>query len=254
MSTLSCRLSLQFTLTLLALLLSVPANAERTAEEIIEFAARTAGGDAWRHATSNVMRGHATLCRDGRPEACVHADDYVMYRLYPTEITDVHSGTGKFRLDAFVSGEVLFQNSFDGEHWWTHRGRVPEDEARESQQSNFGFSAIRFAGREGFPVARLVDDTIEGLACYTVRVHDPSGGSTLFWIEQDTGLIRAVAWPTPRGFHQRVYTEFYWIDDPGFMQPGRVRLYYDGIKVNDIFWTEASINAPLEDSLFVLGD
>ncbi|MCC5860991.1 MAG: hypothetical protein JJT93_03665 [Gammaproteobacteria bacterium] len=247
-------LRLHLPLTLLALLLAVPAAAERTPEEIIEFAAKTAGGDAWRYAQTNVMRGHATLCRDGRPEACVHADDYVMYRLYPTDITDVHAGTGKFRLDAFVEGEVLFQNSYDGEHSWTHRGRVPEAEAQEAQQSNFGFSAIRFAGREGFPVERLVDDTIEGLACYTVRVGDPSGGSTLFWIEQATGLIRAVAWPTPRGFHQRVYTEFYWIDDPGFMQPGRVRLYYDGIKVNDIYWTEASINVPLADALFVLGD
>lgn len=227
---------------------------ERSAEEIIEFAARTAGGDAWRFAETNVMRGHATLCRDGDPAACVHADDYVMYRLYPTEITEVHSGTGKFRLDALVGGEVLFRNSFDGVHSWTHRGRVPEAQARESQESNFGFSAIRFARREGFPVERLVDDTIEGLACYTVRVHDPSGGSTLFWIEQETGLIRSVAWPTPRGFHQRIYTEFYWIEDPGFMQPGRVRLYYDGVKVNDIYWTEASINVPLADELFVLGE
>ncbi|MCC5869747.1 MAG: hypothetical protein JJU27_14695 [Gammaproteobacteria bacterium] len=237
------------------LLLAVGAQAEeRSAEDIIEFAALTAGGDAWRYASTNVMRGHATLCRDGEPAACVHADDYVMYRLYPTDISEVHAGTGKFRLDAYVDGKVLFKNSFDGTHSWTHRGRVPEDEARESQESNFGFSAIRFAGREGFPVERLLDDMIDGLDCYTVRVHDPSGGSTVFWIEQATGLIRAVGWPTPRGYHQRIYSEFYWIEEPGFMQPGRVRLYYDGLKVNDIYWTEASINVPLDDELFVLGE
>jgi hypothetical protein len=227
---------------------------ERSAGEIIEFAATTAGGDAWRYAETNVMSGHATLCRDGDPDTCVHSDDYVMYRLYPTEITDVHSGTGKFRLDALRDGQVLFRNSFDGTDSWTHRGRVPEDEARESQESNFGFSAIRFAGREGFPVDRLIDDTIEGLECYTVRVHDPAGGRTLFWIEKETGLIRSVAWPTPRGFHRRIYTEYYWIDDPGFMQPGRVRLYYDGIRTSDIYWTQASINVPLDDALFTLGE
>jgi hypothetical protein len=152
------------TLPLLLLLLvsawlwaAEPAQA-RSAGEIIEFAATTAGGDAWRYAETNVMSGHATLCRDGDPDTCVHSDDYVMYRLYPTEITDVHSGTGKFRLDAL------------------------------------------------------------------------------------------------RGFHRRIYTEYYWIDDPGFMQPGRVRLYYDGIRTSDIYWTQASINVPLDDALFTLDE
>ncbi len=237
-----------------ALLLATPATAERSGEDIIAWAAAAAGGEAWLHAETNVMRGHATLCRDGRPDACVHADDYVMYRVYPSDLDDAHAGTGKFRLDARVDGRILFQNAYDGEHSWTHEGRLPPDAARDLEASNFGFSAIRFAGREGFPVERLVDDEVDGQACYTVRVRDPAGGSTLFWIDRDSGAIRAAAWPTPRGFHERRYSAFYWVDDPGFLQPGRVRLYYDGVKVADIRWTEAVINQPIPDELFVLGD
>lgn len=228
------------------------AQAERSAEDIIALATQAAGGDAWRLAETNIMRGHATLCRDGRREACVSADHYQMWRQYPTDLDDAHAGSGQFRLDAFIGDQVLFQTSFDGVHSWTHQGRVPEYEAREEQQSNFGFSAIRFAGREGFPVERLVDDQIDGHACYTVQVNDPAGGSTLFWIDQASGMIRAAAWSTPRGFHQRIYSEHYRVDPPGFKQPGRVRLYYDGRMTADVYWTEASINEPIDPALFRL--
>ncbi len=241
-------------LGLATLLLGSAALAERSAEEIIEFATHTAGGDHWRFARTNIMRGHATLCRDGRREACAQADRYVMYREYPTDLDDSHAGSGRFRLDAYSGDQVLFQASFDGEHSWTHMGRVEDDEARETEQSNFGFSAIRFAGREGFPVERLVDDWIDGHACHTVQVGDPAGGDTLFWIDRDSGSIRAVAWPTPRGFHQRVYSDFFKADATGFMQPGRVRLYYDGRLTADVFWIEATINEPIDVALFRLTD
>ncbi|MCC5794478.1 MAG: hypothetical protein JJT85_07050 [Chromatiales bacterium] len=224
-----------------------------TGEDIVARAAEAAGGEAWLFASTNVMRGHATLCRNGNPDACVHAEDYVMWREYPTELEDAHAGSGRFRLDARTSGRVLFQSSFDGTHMWSHEGRLPPERARESQESNFGFSAIRFAGRPGFPVDRLVDDTMEGHPAWVVRVRDPADGSTLFWIDQETALILAAAWQTPMGWHQRSYSEYYRVDDPGFMQPGRVRLYYDGVKTADIRWTEASINVPIADEVFVLG-
>ena len=41
------------------------------------------------------MRGEATLCRDGNPARCVHADRYEMYRVYPTELkAGAHAGSG----------------------------------------------------------------------------------------------------------------------------------------------------------------
>ncbi len=227
--------------------------ADRSAADIVAFATAAAGGDAWRNARTNVMRGHATLCRDGTPDSCVHADDYVMYRDYPRDLTDAHAGTGRFRLDARADGRVLFKASFDGERSYNQDGPLPEDRDRETQESNFGFSAIRFALEDGFSLKRMVDDTVDGHACHFVRVTDPDGGHTLFGIDRDSGAIRYVGWQTPRGWHERLYDDFYVADDSGFVQPGHVRLYYDGLKTGDIRWTEAEIDVALDDALFVLG-
>jgi len=39
--------------------------------------------------------------------------------------------------------------------------------------------------------------------------------------------VRSAAWQTPKGFHQRLYSDFYRIGE-GFVQPGRVRHFCDG--------------------------
>ena len=75
---------------------------DASAASILEFAAAAAGGDAWLYADTNVMSGHAVLCRDADPARCVTADRYVMYRVYPREVKAAHAGTGKFRLDALA--------------------------------------------------------------------------------------------------------------------------------------------------------
>jgi hypothetical protein len=43
------------------------------------------------------------------------------------------------------------------------------------------------------------------------------------------------------------------VKNPGFRQPGRVRLYYDGVKTADILWKTAEINTKIPDETFVLG-
>jgi hypothetical protein len=229
-----------------------PPAADATAAQILEFAAASAGGEAWLHADTNVMSGHATLCRDADPARCVEADRYVMYRVYPREVKSAHAGTGKFRLDADANGKPVFRIAFDGTRSYDQNGPVPPERATNEEASAFGFSAIRFARTPGYRVERLTDDDVEGRPAFVVRVTDPSGQYTLFGIDREDGSIRYAAWKTPRGWHHRLYSDFYWVPEPGFLQPGRVRLYYDGLKAVDIRWTQASINQPIPDRTFVL--
>jgi hypothetical protein len=242
-------------LALLAALGLLPAGAdELTARQIVERVHAAAGGDAWLAAGTNVMRGHATLCRDGDPARCVEADRYEMFRVYPTQLAHgAHAGSGKFRLDAYSGGKLLFQVAFDGERSYDQNGPVPPGRAANDEASAFGFSAIRFALQPGFAVERLTDDQVEGRPSHFVRVTDPSGTRTLFGIDRETYAVLSAGWPTPKGFHQRVYSDFYRVGERGFLQPGRVRHYYDGVKSVDIRWTSAEIGQPIPDAMFVFG-
>ena len=65
-------------------------------------------------------------------------------------------------------------------------------------------------------------------------------------------LVREAAWSAPKGWHHRTYTDYYRLKS-GFMQPGRVRLYYNGAKEVDIRWTSATIGEPIASETFILG-
>lgn len=223
-----------------------------SARDIVARAHQAAGGNAWLKAGTNVMRGHAELCRDGRPDACVRADRYEMYRVYPVELRQAHAGSGKFRLDARSGDRVLFQMAFDGQRSYDQNGPVDGPRAESDEGTGFGFSAIRFALEEGFGVERLLDGDVDGRPCHTVRVTDPSGQKTLFGIDRESFHILSAAWQSPRGWHERRYSEFYRVGTEGFLQPGRVRHYYEGVKSVDIFWTSAEIGKPIPDATFVL--
>ena len=225
---------------------------EATPLQIVHWAAERAGGDAWLHARTNRMEGRAELCRAGAYGQCVQADRYVMYRVYPTSLESAHAGTGKFRLDATREGQVVFRMSYDGERSYDQDGPIPPERAARREASGFGFSAIRFADQPGFTLQRLADDSVDGHPCFVLRVTDPSGSSTIFGIDQESAYIRLAAWDTPKGWHQRLYSDYYWVPDPGFLQPGRVRLYYAGAKEVDIRWTSATLNEDIPDETFVL--
>jgi hypothetical protein len=235
------------------LLLAAAASGDTPdAREIVLRAQQAAGGEAWLRGGTNVMRGHAELCREGRPDQCVRADRYEMYRVYPTELRHAHAGSGKFRLDARTGDRVLFQMAFDGEHHYDQNGRVAGPRAATDEGSGFGFSAIRFALEDGFSVERLLDDAVEGRPAYLIRVTDPSGQKTLFGIDRENYHILSAAWQAPRGWHERRYSDFYRVGSRNFLQPGRVRHYYDGVKSVDIRWTSAEIGTPIPDATFVL--
>jgi hypothetical protein len=232
--------------------LASDANAQLTARDIVARAHAAAGGDAWLSAGTNVMRGHAELCRDGRPDACVRADEYMMYRVYPTELRKAHAGSGKFRLDARAGDRLLFQIAFDGERSYNQNGPVDGPRADTDEGTGFGFSAIRFALADGFRLERLLDDAVDGRPSHLVRVTDPSGQKTLFAIDSENFQILSASWQSPRGWHERRYSGFYRVGKQGFLQPGRVRHYYEGVKSVDIDWTSAEIGTPIPDEIFVL--
>lgn len=237
---------------LLAGLPALADNAALTARDIVARAHAAAGGEAWLKAGSNVMRGHAELCRDGRPDACVTADHYALYRVYPTELKEAHAGSGKFRLDARAGDRLLFQIAFDGERSYNQDGPVDGPHAETDEGTGFGFSAIRFALAKGFRLDRLLDDPVDGRPAHLVRVTDPSGQKTLFAIDSDNFQILSAAWQSPRGWHERRYSGFYRVGAQGFLQPGRVRHYYEGVKSVDIHWTSAEIGTDIADDVFVL--
>ena len=247
-------MSCRFLATVFSGVLLVPAAlaTERLSPAlIVSQAHEAAGGEAWLEAETNVMRGHATLCRDGKVNACVNATRYEMYRVYPRELGKAHAGSGKFRLDAYMGDKLLFQTAFDGERSYDQNGPVAGERAASDESSSFGFSAIRFALQEGFRLEALLEDQVEGRPCHFIRVTDPSGQATLFGIDEQDYSIRSAAWQTPRGWHQRIYSDFYRVGE--FLQPGRVRHYYDGVKSVDIRWTSAEIGVPIPDETFVLG-
>lgn len=222
------------------------------ARTIIERAHAAAGGKAWLDAGTNVLHGTATLCRGGVAAYCVESERYEMRRVYPTSLEAAHAGSGKFRLDAYRNGQVLFTSAFDGERSYDQNGPLPAERARDVEANAYGYSAIRFALESDFELERLVDDQVEGHPCHFIRVRDPGGGRTLFGIDARDYSIRMVAWQTTQGWHERIYSDFFRVGDGRFLQPGRVRFYYDAVKSVDIRWTSAEVGVPIPDSVFVI--
>ena len=225
---------------------------ELTAVEIIERAYDHAGGDSWVNPTSLLMEGHGLFWRGS--EDYVRYEPYRMWRVYPDVKDDAHAADGRVRIEAFMKGEVVFQLAFDGEVTYNQQGPLEEQADSDRWASNFGFGVIRHALDDGYAVTRLPDDYVDGAAAYTVQVIDPAGGETLFAIRQSDFAIVSVGFDTPRGWHQRIYSEFFRNEDGGWLQPGRVRLYYDGVKANEIYWTSFKTGDSYPKDLFQLGE
>lgn len=241
--------------TMLLMVCAAPAAAaDETpdARSIVKMAHAAAGGDSWKRPGTLHLVGHATLHRDGTAASRAEVGHYEMWRVFPAWNRAAHGANGKFRLDARDGDALLFQISFDGRDTWNEKGKVEQAAASREWSENFGFGIIRFALDEGFALTRMADDQVEGHAAWTVRVDDPDGGQTLFWIDQIDHSVRKVAFDTPRGWHERIYSDFYMVESPRFQQPGRVRMYYAGVLVSDIRWTRAEVDAPIADGVFVL--
>jgi hypothetical protein len=223
-------------------------------ETIVQRAHEAAGGAVWKRPKTLHLTGQATIYRGGLAANAMRLDHYEMWRVFPAWNDAAHGANGKFRLEARAGERVVIRQSFDGTDTWDANGKVPQAQASREASENYGFGIIRFALDEGFRLARAPDDQVEGHPSHVVRVIDPTGSDTTFWIDRASFAIRKVGFDTPRGWHERIYSDFYRVEPSGFMQPGRVRLYYRGALSNDITWTQAVVDGAIADEVFVLGE
>ncbi|MEQ7155217.1 hypothetical protein [Brevundimonas aurifodinae] len=233
---------------------SLAQEADLTATEIVQRAHAAAGGPDWMRPRSLTLRGRGSFWPQGTDAGRIEVPDYRMWRVYPAASTEAHAANGWVRIDATLAdGSTYFQAAYDGETSYNQNGPIPGAQASREWSENFGFGIIRFALDEGFSLDRLPDDAADGRAMHVVRVNDPQGGKTLFGIAADDYAILWLGFSTARGWHERRYSDFYRNPGVSFVQPGRVRLYYDGVKQNEIVWTDYALNEDLPRSLFQIG-
>ncbi|MBM4192628.1 MAG: hypothetical protein FJ196_06190 [Gammaproteobacteria bacterium] len=220
-----------------------------TAREIVARAQIAAGGDTWVHPSSLLMRGHAVFYT---PQGAERHERYDMWRVYPEQKGSAHAADGKVRIESWYQGRCVRLITFDGKRSYTLEGLQPPSEADKQWSENFGFGVIRFAIEPGFRQERLPDDSVESRPVYVVRIIDPSQQVTLFSIAKDDYAILRLGFDTSRGWHERLYSNFFRKPGVSWVQPGLVRLYYDGVKQNDIIWTDFELDKSMPDELFVV--
>lgn len=229
---------------------AVQANPALSATDIVAAAHDAAGGDDWRDVKTLFLEGYNIIRKsDGRE---VLWDKYAMWREFSDQKTNAHAAEGKVRIEAWTDGKLAMLISFDGTTTFDQNGPVPEDVAAAAWAANFGFGAIRNALDQGWMQARLPDDLIDGAPAYMIELTDPVGNKTRFGIRQADFATVYVGFGTPRGWHERRYSNFFRVPGSKWMQPGRVRLFYDGVKVNEAVWTNVKIGGPIDPAMFVI--
>jgi hypothetical protein len=228
---------------------SLPTAPELSARTIVERATAAAGGEIWRRPRTLKLTGYAVFYRDGKPT--LH-EGYEFHRVYPEFKPDAHRADGKVRIRSTSGGKPGLNLAFDGARSYTAAGPQPPSEADKQWAENFGFGVIRFALDEGYKLERLADDLVDGKAAYVIMVIDPAGGKTQFAIRQNDHAVVRVGFRTDRGWHERIYSEFWSKPGVSWVQPGRIRLFYDGVKQNELIWRDFELNRPMPDDLFVI--
>jgi len=223
-----------------------------TAKTIIERVYAAAGGETWRRPLTLYLGGYGIFYPDGTEAGRKINERHEMYRVYPQASPLAHVANGKVRINSWRGGKILFENAFDGVQTYTQAG--PTGTAGDSREwkENFGFGIIRYALDPGMTLTRLPDDSVEGRATYTIRVSDTGEGTTLFSIDKENYRVLKIGFATPKGWHERLYSEFIDQSSPRWVQPMRVRLYYNGIKQNEIVWQKFEVNKPIADAVFVI--
>lgn len=221
-----------------------------SARDIVARATQAAGGQTWRKPETLYLGGYAIFWPDGVEASRVVNERHEMWRVFPRAHPDAHVANGQVRIDSWRDGKIVFQMGFDGAQGWTHQGLLPGGADNPEFRENFGFGIIRFALEPGHTLVRLPDDAVEGRPAFLIQVLDPAGGKTLFGVDKETFHIVKVGFVTPRGWHERTYSDFETLKDPRWVQPMRLKLFYNGVKQNEIVWTKAVVNQPIDPALF----
>lgn len=219
-----------------------------SARTIVERATAAAGGESWRRPTTLYLEGYGTFyAADGTP---LINESHRMWRVYPAFKPDAHNADGKVRIESIRGGQVVNYTAFDGARSYGLNGLLPPSAADTQWAENFGFGVIRYALDDGYSLARQPDDLVDGQPVYRIEVTGTNGAKTTFGIAYRSFQILSVGFATPRGWHERIYSEFFTKRSINWVQPGRVRLYYNGIKQNEIVWRDFKLNETMTDDLF----
>ncbi len=240
----------QWALALLLILtapLSRPADVPVSPAEIVQRAHEAAGGETWVHPRSLYLSGNSTFYDGAAPR---HFDRHEMWRIYPRTKSAAHAADGKVRIRSSRNGVTAFDLAFDGRRTFVNGEASDEPGNSRRWASNFGFGVIRHALDAGYSLTRLPDDQVDGNPSFTIRVTDPEGGETIFGIGRAGYAVLMVGFETPRGWHERIYSDFFSRPGTTWSQPGRVRLYYDGVKQNEVRWTDFAVNESIDPSVF----
>ncbi len=234
-------------LLLFAMPCFVHADLSLCAKDIVERAHEAAGGETWVRPRSLYLAGSSTFF-DGT--SARHYDRHEMWRVYPASKSAAHQADGKVRILSRQAGGVKIDLAFDGQRTYVNGEVSDESENSRRWASNFGFGVIRHALGSEYSLTRLADDQVDGTPSFTIRVTDPAGSKTIFGVAKGSYEILMVGFDTPRGWHQRIYSDFFSKQDIQWNQPGLVRLYYDGIKQNEVRWTDFEINPRIDAAVF----
>ncbi len=220
-----------------------------TAKEIIEKAHKKAGGEFWRRPSSLTLKGHGVFYRND--SAFIH-EKHNMWRVFEQTKENAHMANGKVRIESFKNDQPVFIVSFDGKNTYDLNGKQEQSSADKRWASNFGFGVIRHALDEGYQLKLMPDDTIFKTPVHHIKVIDPNKGETFFGIDKEDYKILKVAFQTPRGWHHRIYSDFFEKVGYNWLQSGKVALFYNNKLSNEVFWEDFEVNETLPDSLFIL--
>lgn len=220
--------------------------------DIIAMAHEAAGGETFVRPGSLFLSGHNIFySNDGGSRTW---DEYAMWRVFADEKADAHVANGKVRIEAWQGTKLAMLLSYDGSVTYNQNGLMEDQSANAMWSNNFGFGAIRNALDEGWSQERRSDRTIDGKPAYMVQLTDPAGGKTLFGFDRSSFQILYVGFDTPRGWHERRYSDYFSKPDLSWQQAGRVRLYYDGVLANEAVWTDFEIGGSYDEDVFVITD